>query len=216
MKSREGSRIDKGVKVYIVTEGEETEPDYLEKWKEWNIKDKTLKRQIQVEPSKRGSDPKTVLKVAYEKAKQIREDAAEARVYIVIDEDDRINKCGKNLMHINEVFEKCNPLGTHSNRGINCIFSNRSIEFWALLHFKHTDSAFDKDGLRKTLKQHLTDYDPKNKRFNFETMMGKDRKNEVSAIKRAQIIRKNHGENGYKARSTTNMDELITYLKELT
>jgi hypothetical protein len=42
MKSREGSRIDKGVKVYIVTEGEETEPDYLEKWKEWNIKDKTL------------------------------------------------------------------------------------------------------------------------------------------------------------------------------
>ncbi|MHA1540790.1 MAG: RloB family protein [Alphaproteobacteria bacterium] len=206
--------------VYIFTEGDITEPRYLKDWGNYFCKKNELKKSpnicnfIELESSSSvftiiKSNSKSASRTVYETAeKWFSKKDPEDFIFIAIDDDDRAKK------DMNNIFQKCNSFEKgFSNKKINCIFSNRSVEFWALLHFIQTNRAYNKKNLETELRKYLPDYhDKTHKIFDFSLMKDKT----DTAIKNSISIRNQHNNTGepYKQRSTTNMDELIIFLRE--
>ncbi|MCL2538482.1 MAG: RloB family protein [Alphaproteobacteria bacterium] len=200
------------VQICVVTEGSVTEKEYLEAWLDQIRSPK--RKQIEIIPWETGTDPNSVYNDAL-KQKTIFPNAC---MFIMIDEDDRT---AKNKGKIKNVIANCNlPVdGDVDPEKINCIYSNRSFDYWGLLHFKDTNCpALDKRKLRKEL-QHPDclgeAYDPDNKnkngkgkRFNLQDLQEKG--SELDAFKRAKKFRKLGNP---LDRSVTNADELLTYMK---
>lgn len=197
-------------KIVIYTEGDVTEPEYLNDWIKGfaaknNLNSLKVKTWFEIVPSKDKSEPlKIVENLVEEKSPKTNE---LDKFYAVFDEDDRSSK-GKDKENYQNAFQMA---GTNH---INVICSNRSIELWAVLHFSDATPMTQKD-LEKELKKFMPQYhSSKNKRFDFAIMQSNG--NEEKAIKRAKALRKENEKvsGDWRIRPSTNFDELIEAMKE--
>ena len=197
-------------KIVIYTEGNVTEPEYLNDWiKNFAIKSQLnpnkVKTWFEIVPSDDESEPLKVVNnlITNENPKNNELD----KFYAVFDEDDRSNT-GKDKENYQSAFKIA------GENHINVICSNRSVELWAVLHFSDATPMTQKD-LEKELKKFKPQYNSgKNKRFDFVTMVTQG--NEDNAIRRAKALRKNNetSSSDWKVRPSTNFDELIEAMKK--
>jgi hypothetical protein len=197
-------------KIVIYTEGNVTEPEYLNDWiKNFAIKSQLnpnkVKTWFEIVPSDDESEPLKVVNnlITNENPKNNELD----KFYAVFDEDDRSNT-GKDKENYQSAFKIA------GENHINVICSNRSVELWAVLHFSDATPMTQKD-LEKELKKFMPQYNSgKNKRFDFVTMVTQG--NEDNAIRRAKALRKNNetSSGDWKVRPSTNFDELIEEMKK--
>ena len=197
-------------KIVIYTEGNVTEPEYLNDWiRAFAIKNKLnpnkVKTWFAIVSSDDESEPLKVVEnlVTNENPKNNKLD----KFYAVFDEDDRSNT-GKDKENYQKAFQ------TADNNNVNVICSNCSVELWAVLHFSDATPMTRKE-LESELKKFMPKYHPsRNKRFDFEIMQNKG--NEEKAIRRAKAVRKNNEKisGDWKVRPSTNFDELIKAMKD--
>ncbi len=197
----EQEAVQKFIQAAIVTEGERTEYEYVQNFLDTFTRGR---KHVLLVSGNGKSSPKQI----YEKAETLRTKYPNATVFILIDDDDRPKK------DIDTVVAQCNQFGHISADKVNCILSNRSFELWGLLHFKQQSGNLSKKELETETKNHFKTYNPtKHKVLDFK-YMGKSAteidKKIQSAIINAKAIRRN---NGYRTRSTTNVDELVLWLK---
>lgn len=187
-------------KMVIYCEGDVSEPEYLEKWRDDycvdnGINKAKIKTYLIIKRSKSDSEPITIID------KMLKEIDSEDENYIVFDEDDRFSD-DTQKQNLITVFSRAD------NNGIKYIFSNRSAEVWALLHFEYTSAPLPKESLLQKIKKHMPQYSEDNKRFDVISM----RKNEARAIENAKRLREeqilNSPDEKYP-RPWTNFDELI-------
>lgn len=197
-------------KIVIYTEGDVTEPEYLNDWiRAFAIKNKLKPNKVrtwfEIVPSNNESEPLKIVENLIEdkSPKTSKLD----KFYAVFDEDDRSVK-GKDKENYQSAFKIA------GENHINVICSNRSVELWAVLHFSDATPMTQKD-LEKELKKFMPQYNSgKNKRFDFVTMVIQG--NEDNAIRRAKALRKNNetSSGDWKVRPSTNFDELIEEMKK--
>ena len=197
-------------KIVIYTEGDVTEPEYLNDWiRAFAIKNKLKPNKVlagfEIVPSNNESEPLKIVENLIEdkSPKTSKLD----KFYAVFDEDDRSVK-GKDKENYQSAFKIA------GENHINVICSNRSVELWAVLHFSDATPMTQKD-LEKELKKFMPQYNSgKNKRFDFVTMVTQG--NEDNAIRRAKALRKNNetSSGDWKVRPSTNFDELIEEMKK--
>jgi len=197
-------------KIVIYTEGNVTEPEYLNDWiRAFAIKNKLKPNKVrtwfEIVPSNNESEPLKIVENLIEdkSPKTSKLD----KFYAVFDEDDRSVK-GKDKENYQSAFKIA------GENHINVICSNRSVELWAVLHFSDATPMTQKD-LEKELKKFMPQYNSgKNKRFDFVTMVTQG--NEDNAIRRAKALRKNNetSSGDWKVRPSTNFDELIEEMKK--
>ena len=197
-------------KIVIYTEGDVTEPEYLNDWiRAFAIKNKLKPNKVlagfEIVPSNNESEPLKIVENLIEdkSPKTSKLD----KFYAVFDEDDRSVK-GKDKENYQSAFKIA------GENHINVICSNCSVELWAVLHFSDATPMTQKD-LEKELKKFMPQYNSgKNKRFDFVTMVTQG--NEDNAIRRAKALRKNNetSSGDWKVRPSTNFDELIEAMKK--
>ena len=197
-------------KIVIYTEGDVTEPEYLNDWiRAFAIKNKLKPNKVrtwfEIVPSNNESEPLKIVENLIEdkSPKTSKLD----KFYAVFDEDDRSVK-GKDKENYQSAFKIA------GENHINVICSNRSVELWAVLHFSDATPTTQRD-LEKELKKFMPQYNSgKNKRFDFVTMVTQG--NEDNAIRRAKALRKNNetSSGDWKVRPSTNFDELIEEMKK--
>lgn len=197
-------------KIVIYTEGDVTEPEYLNDWiRAFAIKNKLNPNKVrtwfEITPSDNESEPLKVVEnlVTNENPKNNELD----KFYAVFDEDDRSNT-GKDKENYQKAFQ------TAENNNVSVICSNRSVELWAVLHFSDATPTTQRD-LEKELKKFMPQYNSgKNKRFDFAIILNKG--DEEKAIIRARALRKNNEETSgdWKVRPSTNFDELVEAMKK--
>ena len=201
-KSRKYRRERDAGKIIIYTEGNVTEPEYLNNWideyaKQHNINKIKAHTKFKVEPSHDKSEPMKVVDSLIQSQPNYEDVDS---FYAVFDEDDR---CHSGKVKTNFV----NAIQKAEKNNIKVICSNRSVELWALLHFedaKPIDDCSDK------LKTYMPEYDAsRNKRFDVAKMLKDD--NQEKAKERAKKLRKSNIVEGRKwyDRPSTNFDELI-------
>lgn len=197
-------------KIVIYTEGNVTEPEYLNNWiKGFAIKNNLnplkVKTWFEIVPSNNESEPLKIVENLIEdkSPKTSKLD----KFYAVFDEDDRSVK-GKDKENYQSAFKIA------GENQVNVICSNRSVELWAVMHFSEVNPTSQKD-LEKELKKFMPQYNSgKNKRFDFAIMQ--NRGDEDKAIRRAKALRKNNetSSGDWKVRPSTNFDELIEAMKK--
>lgn len=210
-KARKELKKQSSSQVWIFTEGDVTEPEYFEDWKTEFLTNKKASL-LKIEKSESRSDPDSVYKKA---EKRLKTSQKKDFVFIVIDEDER-GRVSATKNKLDDILQKCKPWEGIKKEKVNCIFSNRSFEFWGLLHFCNSPSnaPLTKKDLKEAIQKYLTKYTLRNKRFDFSLM-----KDKISHAKTcAKKIRALHHKEGdivytYKTCSTTNVDELMDFLE---
>ncbi len=209
--NRRGKKERSASKIVIYTEGELTEPKYLNDWisiyaNKNDILPAKAKNFFKIEKGNSDSEPLQVVERLIEQENPTR-NKAEDLFFVVFDDDDRSQSGGLTKQNFDLAWEKA------QSNNIGVIYSNRSIEFWALLHFCN-DRPVDKTALEAKLKRFMSQYDAQsNKVFDVNLMLEGD--NEEQAIARAKKIRaSNKKEGDCYARPCTNADELIEAMKK--
>ena len=197
-------------KIVVYTEGDVTEPEYLNDWIKGfavknNLNPNRVKTWFEIIPSNDKSEPLKVVNnlVANENPKNNSLDTFYA-VFVLFDRSVK----GKDKENYQKAFQ------TADDNNINVICSNRSVELWAVLHFSDANPTTQRD-LENELKKFMPQYhSSKNKRFDFTIMQ--DKGNEAKAIKRAKSLRKNNEKTSgdWRVRPSTNFDELIEAMRE--
>lgn len=192
-------------KMVIYCEGDVTEPEYLEQWRDNycnvnNINKAKIKLYIVIKRPNSESDPKSIME------KMLKEIELTDLNYIVFDEDDRCDDITKKA-NICSVFDKANT------NSIKCIFSNRCAEVWALLHFEYSSAPLSGDKIYERLHHHMESYSQDNKRFDISLMIKNEEKAMVNAIRLREEQERNSPGDRF-ARPMTNFDLLINDMKE--
>lgn len=191
-------------RVLIVCEGEKTEPLYFEELKDF-LKLSTANIKITGDCD---SSPSKVVEYAIQEYKENQKSSAPNfdKVFCVFDRDGHSTFEGA-LLEI----KKQKPKGV-----FEAITSTPCFEYWLLLHFTNTSSAFVKSGKKsacemviKELEKHLPDYEKAS-----EDTYPAVQENEDTAIMRS----KNRLEDSILCESpnpSTNIHDLVEYLKNL-
>ncbi|MCM1294088.1 MAG: RloB family protein [Muribaculaceae bacterium] len=188
---------NKSISIVLILEGEETEKDYFSNY---ILKFKDAKNVV-VCPGNR----RTAVGQLYNRAIEKQQIYTNAAVFMVFDEDDKFSK-ETDKQALENYMSKCNNFGCINNNKINMIFSNRQFELWGVLHFEKICGDITKAVLLEKTKKYFPKYDEaKHKILDFDLINSE----ESNARRNAKMLRK---ENGYKRRSTTNVDELLEYM----
>jgi hypothetical protein len=135
-------------RILVVTEGEVTEPEYLD-----GFRKAVRNPRVDIEYQKGAGVPKTIVEVAKAK-KQAAEDRAKSErddnlsydeVWCVFDRDDHPN------------YEHAKQMAKDSD--LELAISNPCIELWLYLHFAEQPGMQPREKIRKMLKRHLPRYD---------------------------------------------------------
>lgn len=185
--------------ILVVCEGQETEPNYF----------KALCRAKKLRTVKVDSGTgKTAATQIVERAKSLREERKEkAKVsYKLTAYDEVWCVFDREHQHENQSFEQ--SVEAAREHSINLAVSNPAFEYWYLLHFEHTASAF-KDGktLKQYLKKHLENYDESVDVYALiESHM-------ETAIERAKLVLHNHdAEDGLYLNPSTHVHKIVEQL----
>lgn len=123
-------------KFYILTEGKNTEPQYIQHY-EKIVSSTTL----DIVFAKKGVAPITLGELAVDKAREInrrsyiRENGSEDQVWIVFDRDEHD--------HLEKVFQIC------SAAGVQIAYSSPCFEVWLLLHYIDYDRSDNRYEVQK-------------------------------------------------------------------
>ena len=190
-------------KVLIVCEGEKTEPYYLIALRDHL---KLSQANIKIDPNC-DSSPTSVVKYAKELIKESLKNPYD-HVFRVIDRD-RHSDFNTAIAQINGYKNKDTKL--------HAIVSNPCFEFWILLHFNYTTKLFGTSGdspcinlIKKNLKVFIEDYKKGDKAI-MPTIIKSGLEMAIVNAKRANKTAKKNGSDN----PTTQMDELVNYLKNL-
>ena len=190
-------------KVLIVCEGEKTEPYYLIALRDHL---KLSQANIKIDPNC-DSSPTSVVKYAKELIKESLKNPYD-HVFCVIDRD-RHSDFNTAIAQINGYKNKDTKL--------HAIVSNPCFEFWILLHFNYTTKLFGTSGdspcinlIKKNLKVFIEDYKKGDKAI-MPTIIKSGLEMAIVNAKRANKTAKKNGSDN----PTTQMDELVNYLKNL-
>lgn len=190
-------------KVLIVCEGEKTEPHYLIALRDYL---KLSQANIKIDPDS-DSSPISVVSYAKDLIKQSEKDPYD-HVYCVIDRD-RHATFDTAIAQINGYRNKSTKL--------HAIVSNPCFEYWILLHFTYTTKLFGTSGdspcmdlIKNDLKTYINDYEKGDKNIMLPIIKsGLD--TALAYAKKANETAKRNGTDT----PTTQMDELVVYLKNL-
>lgn len=146
--------------LFIFTEGENTEPQYINaviedrlKIVEQTITKTKIRKNIRINEDKTGNDPQTLVENAVSIQRQLNAD--NCYFLCIFDNDMRIDTKGKDFDRIKKAFDIA------KNHEVDIIFSNPSFEYWALLHFKDTSAPMDQTEAINQLKKYVKKYDRK-------------------------------------------------------
>lgn len=180
-------------RLFIVCEGEKTEPNYFKQFiAQYNFRGKPV--DIRVLDTKENTPQRLV-----NKAESLIE-ATGDEAWAVFD------KNGYEKHH--EAFDK-------AGEKVKIAFSSISFEFWLLLHFEYTTCSFDKaDKLIKYLKRkgYFPQYNKADKKIFYQV------KDKIStAVDNAKKLRKDKIDSTaiYKMNPYTNVDELLEAIENI-
>ena len=190
-------------KVLIVCEGEKTEPHYLIALRDHL---KLSQANIKIDPDS-DSSPTSVVKYAKELIKQSEKDPYD-HVFCVIDRD-RHADFDTAIAQINGYKNK--------NTKLHAIVSNPCFEYWILLHFTYTTKLFGTSGdspcmelIKNDLQTYIPDYEKGDKSI-MPPIIKSGLDTALAYAKKANDTAKRNGTDT----PTTQMDELVVYLKNL-
>jgi len=180
-------------RLFILCEGEKTEPNYFDKF----IEDCRLSPLVEVKVISTKSNTNKELVGEAKSFKDIEGD----QVWVVVDKDGYTKHP--------EAFN------TARDNGIHIAFSSISFEFWILLHFEYTTRAFQKsaDIISHLKHQHGFLY-----RKNDQTVFAQTRDSLETAMTNAGKVRKYQAGAGgkiYDWNSYTDVDLLIEAIQNL-
>jgi len=192
--------------VIVVVEGEITEIQYLNDFKNRLISENLIKkeaaRKLYITDNGKKSSPRKV----FSRSQKEQKLHGAKFSFIVIDDDDRKESL--------EVLQECHYPQTAnevSKDKINCIYSNPCFEYWALLHFKNSGKEYASGELSEILSQYMPSYNKKNKVLTYNVMWEK----EDNAAKNAASIRQIRQSTGKVwERPSTNVDVLLAFIRE--
>jgi hypothetical protein len=147
-KGRRPAFRDPKPRILIVTEGEVTEREYLE-----GFRDECRNPRVTIEVAKEHGVPKTLVKIAKQYKEEAEAGAAREKddnvaydsVWCVFDIDDH--------PAVGEAKKMAR------DNGIDLAISNPCIELWLLLHFSDNPGMQDRVTIKKRLKKHVPGYD---------------------------------------------------------
>ena len=127
-------------RYYIFCEGEQTEPNYFKKFKEYITSNSIYKDLVLIEIEPCAADTLRVLEKAQEYIKT--NDISKGHIWCVYDKD------SFPAQNFNNVVQKINQINlAESDLHYHAAWSNECIEFWFILHFEYYTS-----------NNHRTDY----------------------------------------------------------
>ncbi len=190
-------------KVLIVCEGEKTEPNYLIALRDHL---KLSQANIKIDPNSKSS-PTSVVKYAKKLIKENHRDPYD-HVYCVIDRDRHAD--------FDTAIAQTNGY-RNKNTKLHAIVSNPCFEYWILLHFEYTTKLFGTscnspcmDLIKNNLKAFIEDYKKDDKAI-MPPIIKSRLEVALANTKKANEAAKRNGTNN----PTTQMDELVDYLKSL-
>jgi len=193
--------LDPKQTIYIICEGEVTEPKYIEHFSRDKKHDL-----VKVVPFPKSGVPITIVNKAVEIKKEIKHKIRKSgnsfdekyEVWAMFDVDEHPK--------IAEATDKA------KSNGILCCISNPCFELWGFLHFKEQNAYIELHEMQKALSKIMPGYDHNsNPIFNYEIMKG----SYSVAKKQAQVLIKRHeaiGEAG--TNPSTNVFELLDHISE--
>ena len=193
-------RRDPRERVLIVTEGQKTEPLYLE---DLVAHYRINAAAVTVVPSTRGSDPLSVVDVALKTDRHERRLGEQYdRVYCVFDRDSHAN--------FDAASDKAKAKGLLPARSWPC------FEFWLLLHYRYTRHPYESsdgrspcDNCIHDLRQHMGDYD-KGQAGLFDLLKGRIEQAKTHARRAMEDAKEVNQPN-----PSTEVHELVDYLQKL-
>ncbi len=180
-------------RLFILCEGEKTEPNYFEKL----IQDHPRQRLVEVTVIRSKFNTNNEL---VEEAKSYK-DLPEDQVWVVVDKD--------GYTRHPQAFNKAR------DNNIKLAFSSISFEFWILLHFEYTTRAFAKSA---EIISHLKHEHHFQFLKNDRTLYRQIKDNQLVAQDRAKKVRKYMTEGGgriYTLNPYTNVDQLVEAIEKL-
>lgn len=135
-------------RFYIFCEGEKTEPNYFQSFKDIISKDPIYKNTVFIDINGTGEEDIKILEYAKKQIK--REGIKNAEVWIVYDKDD----------FPNERFDKVPKLAVEYSDNDDSVtysvaWSNQCIEYWFILHFDYYTSDNDRTLLKSYIDKKL-------------------------------------------------------------
>lgn len=174
--------------VLIVCEGSKTEPTYFTDMM------RDLKLALDIFGKECGSDPKSVVEYAKQKAQSYEYD----HTWCVYDCDEH------------ERLEEAHQQAR--DNGFSVAFSNPCFECWYLLHFESQTAHIERTQMVTRLKMHISDYRKARLKM-YENLLER----QPDAVRRARALRKLHGDNANASDSnpSTTVDCLVRHLIDL-
>lgn len=170
------------VTIYIVCEGKNTEPKYVDAF----ARDHGNGR-VRIEEISGVGDPRTLVLAAIDLKKRKKREAKKSgdsfdenpNVWVVFDTDEHF--------HIPEALQLA------QRHTIPVCISNPCVELWGLLHIKDHDAEIHRRDLQSKLKREMPGYDhKKGAEFNYDFIKGEY----LTAKRRAQKINQRRAEEG--------------------
>lgn len=204
LKKREDNISNDGLPkyLYIVCEGEKTEPNYLHSLcNEINRKFYKYSQKTRIIIKGAGKNTRSLLDFARISVKEEMPYAQE--VWLVYDKDDFPKDDFDNTQYSAE--------GKNDSIKYKVAWSNECFELWLILHFQYFDSPVDRNAYIKQLKTFIPNY-KKNIKDIYEKLKDKIPK----AIRNAKKLYKNYakGTPPSKMCPATRVYELVEYLQK--
>ena len=179
----------------IVCEGEKTEPNYFESFKE-----RLKKGAVKVKVIGDGTDTLRVVQAAkriYERS--LRTPTPYDKVWVVFDRDSFPPSDFDNAIHSADA------------NNFGCAWSNEAFELWYLLHFEFRNSAMSRTEYKKCLSAHLGEKYKKND----PDMYRKLENNQEQAVRNsARLLEQHNGQPPSKSNPATQVHLLVEELNE--
>jgi hypothetical protein len=135
-------------RILIVSEGENTEPEYFR-----GFAKACRNPRVDVEIAPEHGVPKTVVEVARDRKKEAEKDAAREK------DDNLIYDSVWSVFDIDEHPRVGEAKEMARDNGIDLAISNPCFELWLLLHFQENPGMQDRAAMKKKLKKHVPEYD---------------------------------------------------------
>ncbi|MDR1240674.1 MAG: RloB family protein [Oscillospiraceae bacterium] len=144
-KFREPQKRQRNPKIFVITEGTKTEPEYFLMLKEGKRKDIAM----EVFSSDGKTNPLQLLEAFKKKLEKYGFDTdCGDEAFLVLDMDYNTPKDFKELLKWEKGSKNCYN-----------IISNPCFEYWLLLHFEDIKGHLTLEKCKEALKRHITDYD---------------------------------------------------------
>ncbi|OHD08630.1 MAG: hypothetical protein A2086_16440 [Spirochaetes bacterium GWD1_27_9] len=186
----------RGIREYflIICQGEKTEPNYFEKYKE-----KLHKNQISIKTLVNPLNPTKLLEYAVKIIKKYSNSNINYNFWLIFDKDDFTNQ------DFNDTIKNA------KSQNIKCAYSNECFELWYLLHFNYYDTSLSRKQYGEKLSEQLgLEYKKEDK-----TIFDKIYEKQQNAIRNSKKLYNSYNHNNIALENpSTNVFNLIEQLNK--